>query len=74
MCKEKVIKRFVKITQLGWEKSKLNRFLKLIVLAIFLNLFSFASFGIECSFDISNYRLGISGGEDETVTAEDLDY
>ena len=42
----KIINRFVKITQSGGEQSKLNNsFFKLLLLVIFFNLLSFASFG-----------------------------
>ena len=74
MSKEKAIERFTKNNQMGEEQSKVNnRFLKLLLLVVFLNLFSFASFGVECSFDTSTGILGISGSRDETVTAEDVD-
>ena len=74
MGEEKVSERFTKNNPMGEEQSKLNnKFLKLLLLVVFLNLFSFASFGIECSFDTSTGILKISGGKDETVMAGDVD-
>ena len=59
----KIINKFVKITQSGGEKqSKLsNSFFKLLLLVIFLNLLSFASFGATCKFDSSTGTLTASG-------------
>lgn len=64
MSAEKVNERFVKITQLEREQSKLNNgFLKLLLLFVFLNLFSFASFGVRCNFDEATSTLNIYADE-----------
>ena len=64
MSAEKVIKRFAKNNQMGEERGKLNnKFLKLLLLFVFLNLFSFASFGVRCNFDGATSTLNIYADE-----------
>ena len=65
----KIINKFVKITQSGGELGKLNNsFFKLLFLVIFFNLLSFASFGVNCSFDSSTGTLTASGGGELSQT------
>ena len=69
MSAEKVIKRFAKNNQMGEERGKLNnRFLKLLLLFVFLNLFSFASFGMEYHYDEETCTLNISASPGEGGT------
>lgn len=61
MNKEDTIKIFRKTIQVKYSQNKLNnKFLKLLLLFIFFNLFSFASFGIDLNFNEECCELSIN--------------
>lgn len=75
MVMTSIVNKFVKTMHLEGERSKLsNRFLKLLLLVVFLNLFSFASFGIGCVLNEESGTLRVYADEKgDEMTCRDFE-